>query len=77
MRCDLTGWLSDDRPVLAKRLRVPPLRSPDGTCTGLPIVCRSTRDGLVFRFEQGKGKGSHGQLYVGGRATTIKRSELS
>ncbi|MDE0263743.1 MAG: hypothetical protein OXJ37_15180 [Bryobacterales bacterium] len=32
---------------------------------------------MVFRFERGKGKRSHGQLYVGGQATTVKRSELS
>ena len=37
----------------------------------------AARNGLVFHFERGKGKGSHGQLYVGGRATTVKRSELS
>ena len=37
----------------------------------------AARNGLDFRFERAKGKGSHGQLYVGGRATTIKRSELS
>ncbi len=37
----------------------------------------AARNGLDFRFERAKGKGSHGQLYVGGRATTVKRSELS
>ncbi|MDE0102416.1 MAG: hypothetical protein OXN89_08545 [Bryobacterales bacterium] len=34
-------------------------------------------NGLNFRFERGKGKGSHDQLYVGSRRTTVKRSELS
>lgn len=32
---------------------------------------------LDFRFETGKGKGSHGRLYVGERSTTVKRTEIS
>ena len=34
-------------------------------------------NGLDFRFEQARGKGSHGQLYVGRRRTMVKRAELS
>ena len=34
-------------------------------------------NGLDFRFEQARGKGSHGQLYVGRRRTMVKRTELS
>ena len=37
----------------------------------------ATRHGLDFRFERAKGKGSHGQLFVGVRRTMVKRSELS
>jgi len=37
----------------------------------------AARNGLNFRFERGEGKGSHGQLYVGRRRTTVKRAELS
>lgn len=37
----------------------------------------AARNGLDFRFEQAKGKGSHGQLYVGRRRTMVKRTELS
>lgn len=33
--------------------------------------------GLDFRFETGKGKGSHGRLYISGRSTTVKRTEIS
>lgn len=32
--------------------------------------------GLAYRYDHGKGKGSHGQLYVGARRTTVKRSEV-
>ena len=32
--------------------------------------------GLEFRFEQSEGKGSHGRLYLGGKATFVKRSEI-
>jgi len=37
----------------------------------------AARNGLDFRFEQARGKGSHGQLYVGRRRTMVKRTELS
>ena len=37
----------------------------------------AARNGLDFRSERAKGKGSHGQLYVGERLATVKRSELS
>jgi mRNA interferase HicA len=35
------------------------------------------RRGLPFRFDAGHGKGSHGRLHLGGRFTTVKRSEIS
>lgn len=35
------------------------------------------KNGIECRFEAGSGKGSHGRLYVGGRFTTVKRSEIS
>ncbi|MDE0102717.1 MAG: hypothetical protein OXN89_10075 [Bryobacterales bacterium] len=37
----------------------------------------AARNGLDFRFERAKGKGSHGQLYIRGGRTMVKRSELS
>ncbi len=33
--------------------------------------------GLDFRFVAREGKGSHGRLYLGGRTTMVKRTELS
>lgn len=33
--------------------------------------------GLDFRFVARKGKGSHGTLFVGSRATVVKRAEIS
>ena len=35
------------------------------------------RAGLDFQFERGKGNGSHGLLYIGGRLTSVKRTEIS
>lgn len=32
--------------------------------------------GLDFRFDRSVGKGSHGRLYLGGRATFVKQSEI-
>ena len=32
--------------------------------------------GLEFRFDQSEGKGSHGRLYLGGKTTFVKRSEI-
>lgn len=32
--------------------------------------------GLEFRFDRGKGKGSHGMVYIGGRLTSVKRTEI-
>ncbi len=32
--------------------------------------------GLEFRFDRSEGKGSHGRLYLGGKATFVKRSEI-
>ena len=32
--------------------------------------------GLDFRFVARKGKGSHGTLFVGSRATVVKRTEI-
>jgi len=32
--------------------------------------------GLEFRFERSEAKGSHGRLYIGGKATFVKRSEI-
>ena len=37
----------------------------------------AARNGLDFRIEQARGKGSHGQVYVGRRRTMVKRTELS
>ena len=34
------------------------------------------RTGKKFRFDQRRGKGSHGVLYVGDRRTIVKRVEL-
>ena len=33
--------------------------------------------GQVCRFEPGRGKGSHGMLYVGSQRTVVKRGEIS
>ncbi len=32
--------------------------------------------GLEFQFERSEGKGSYGRLYLGGKATLVKRSEI-
>lgn len=32
--------------------------------------------GLEFRFNRSEGKGSHGRLYLGGKTTFVKRSEI-
>ncbi len=32
--------------------------------------------GLTLRFDPGKGKGSHGILFLGTKRTTVKRSEI-
>lgn len=32
--------------------------------------------GLEFRFDRSEGKGSHGRLYLGGKTTFVKRSEI-
>ena len=37
----------------------------------------AARNGLDFRFERGRGKGSHVELYIGCRRTMVKRTELS
>ncbi len=46
---------------------------------GAEFVRRAKRcarnPGLEFRCEQSEGKGSHGHLYLGGKATFVKRSE--
>ena len=34
------------------------------------------RAGLDFRFVARKGKGSHGKVFVGGRDTIVKRTEI-
>lgn len=33
-------------------------------------------NGLDFQFDPGRGKGSHGMLYIGGRRAPVKRSEI-
>jgi mRNA interferase HicA len=33
-------------------------------------------NGLDFHFDPGRGKGSHGMLYIGGRRASVKRSEI-
>lgn len=47
---------------------------------GAEFVRRAKRyakkSGLEFRFDRSEGKGSHGRLYLGGRATFVKRSEI-
>jgi len=35
------------------------------------------KTGKECRFEPGRGKGSHGTLYMGSRRTVVKRSEIS
>ena len=35
------------------------------------------RTGQDFRFNSSRGKGSHGALYIGGRRTIVKHSEIS
>ena len=35
------------------------------------------RAGLDFRFVARKGEGSHGTLFVGNRATVVKRAQIS
>ena len=37
----------------------------------------AARNDLDFRFERGRGKGSHGELYMGRRRTMVKCAELS
>ena len=32
--------------------------------------------GLEFRFDRSEGKGSHGRLLLGSKATFVKRSEI-
>lgn len=34
------------------------------------------KTGQACRFEPGRGKGSHGRLYVGENFTTVKRGEI-
>ena len=34
------------------------------------------RNGLVFRFDPGRGKGSHGTVYVGERRTIVGYGEI-
>ena len=33
-------------------------------------------NGLDCHFDSGRGKGSHGMLYIGGRRASVKRSEI-
>ena len=35
------------------------------------------KKGLDFHHNPGRGKGSHGELYLGGRRTIVKAGELS
>ena len=35
------------------------------------------KTGQECRFEPGRGKGSHGMLYVGSQRTVVKRGEIS
>ena len=34
-------------------------------------------NGLEWQFDPGRGKGSHGTFYLGGRKTIVQRSEIS
>jgi hypothetical protein len=33
-------------------------------------------NGVDFHFDPGRGKGSHGMLYIGGRRAPVKHSEI-
>ncbi len=48
---------------------------------GAEFIRRAKRyareSGLKFRFESGRGKGSHGMPYLGDKATVLKREEIS
>ena len=41
-----------------------------------PAKRYAKRAGLDFRFLARKGKGSHGKVFVGGRDTIVKRTEI-
>ena len=48
----------------------------DGTACFRRAKRYARNAGLEFRFERSEGKGSHGRLYLGGKATFVKRSEI-
>ena len=48
----------------------------DGVRQTCLAVREGRRSGVRFDRSEGKGKGSHGRLYLGDKATFVKRSEI-
>lgn len=56
-------------------VRIVPLMKREAFLSALRAYCKAS--GLAFGWDKKHGKGSHGKVFVGDRATTVKYGEIT
>ena len=79
-RADATIFFGRGTRRPGSKLQIEPKGARLKIVTAAEFIRRARRyarsNGLDYRFEPARGKGSHGRLWIGGHFTTVRHGEL-